>query len=173
MSLGPSGGSRALWKGGMDLILSRASQSGKTGCHHTLVPATPGHWLSAVTDPTYSPYGTQRSSPTTPTVHTVHSSRYPQSLTVHTVFIDGRLRLETGRETSSRSCRVTRLAAGLLFLSTASISRTAQMLQLPDFPHTDILETSCPGCLVKGTLFTLLSREGINKHIWCSLRPTG
>lgn len=79
----PEGNQGPCGRRGMNLILNRASQSGKTDCHHTLVPATPGHWLCAVIDPTYNPYGTQQSLPKTPTVHTVHSSRYPQSLMIH------------------------------------------------------------------------------------------
>lgn len=58
-------------------------------------------------------------------------------------------------------------------LSTMSAFRRTQLLQPPDFPHTDSLEMRGPGCLVQGTLFTLFPLGGINKHIWCPLSPTG
>jgi hypothetical protein len=50
----------------VNLIASRASQSGKIDGHHTLGPAIPGRWLCAVIDPTYSPYSTQKLLPTVP-----------------------------------------------------------------------------------------------------------
>lgn len=134
-----------------NLIASRASESGTVNGHHTLVPAIPGHRLCAVLGPAHSP---------------PHFRVYRWKTEA------GKRKEKLPKEQSRRGRRWEEAANALLSLHSECFQENPAASAPRLRPHRRLGDerTWLPGA---GHTAHRVSTWGINKHIWCSLSPTG